>query len=218
MCGSRGNSSVGRARPCQGRGREFESRFPLQILRRNLGQPGFCFLRDRKFAPRLSAVGDRMRLPGDLRSASRSCQNRFTDGQVAEWSCSGLQSRVRRFDSDPGLHPIASRTCEMTARTGRDWLRTMKVGLPAIDALEHWVALRLDAQRSSRRRQSRHEDRPRAAAGAEQDSGRAAALPSRVAPRRFDARARVAKSVDARDLKSLDPKGSCRFESGPGHQ
>ena len=26
----RGNSSVGRARPCQGRGREFESRFPLQ--------------------------------------------------------------------------------------------------------------------------------------------------------------------------------------------
>src|SRR5690606_40907921 len=25
-----GNSSVGRARPCQGRGREFESRFPLQ--------------------------------------------------------------------------------------------------------------------------------------------------------------------------------------------
>ena len=28
-----GNSSVGRARPCQGRGREFESRFPLQILK-----------------------------------------------------------------------------------------------------------------------------------------------------------------------------------------
>ena len=28
-----GNSSVGRARPCQGRGREFESRFPLQEKR-----------------------------------------------------------------------------------------------------------------------------------------------------------------------------------------
>jgi hypothetical protein len=27
-----GNSSVGRARPCQGRGREFESRFPLQNI------------------------------------------------------------------------------------------------------------------------------------------------------------------------------------------
>ena len=26
-----GNSSVGRARPCQGRGREFESRFPLRV-------------------------------------------------------------------------------------------------------------------------------------------------------------------------------------------
>ena len=27
-----------------------------------------------------------------------------SSGQVAEWSCSGLQSRVRRFDPDPGLH------------------------------------------------------------------------------------------------------------------
>ena len=27
-----GNSSVGRAQPCQGWGREFESRFPLQQL------------------------------------------------------------------------------------------------------------------------------------------------------------------------------------------
>ena len=31
-CKKSGNSSVGRARPCQGRGREFESRFPLQIF------------------------------------------------------------------------------------------------------------------------------------------------------------------------------------------
>ena len=28
-----GSSSVGRARPCQGRGREFESRFPLKSLK-----------------------------------------------------------------------------------------------------------------------------------------------------------------------------------------
>ena len=27
-----------------------------------------------------------------------------TEGQMAEWLCSGLQSRVRRFDSDSGLH------------------------------------------------------------------------------------------------------------------
>ena len=38
----RGNSSVGRARPCQGRGREFESRFPLQI-QVDPGSPGFVF-------------------------------------------------------------------------------------------------------------------------------------------------------------------------------
>ena len=30
-----GNSSAGRARPCQGRGREFESRFPLQIVKKS---------------------------------------------------------------------------------------------------------------------------------------------------------------------------------------
>ena len=30
-------------------------------------------------------------------------------------------------------------------------------------------------------------------------------------------RARVVELVDTRDLKSLDPKGSCRFESGLGH-
>ena len=34
IAGSRGNSSVGRARPCQGRGREFESRFPLHTFLR----------------------------------------------------------------------------------------------------------------------------------------------------------------------------------------
>lgn len=28
----------------------------------------------------------------------------------------------------------------------------------------------------------------------------------------------VAELVDASDLKSLDPRGSCRFESGRGHQ
>src|SRR5581483_9059352 len=32
-------------------------------------------------------------------------------GWVAEWSCSGLQSRVRRFNSDPSLH-----SCNLNAR------------------------------------------------------------------------------------------------------
>ena len=39
----RGNSSVGRAQPCQGWGREFESRFPLQTHGRNPAQAGFAF-------------------------------------------------------------------------------------------------------------------------------------------------------------------------------
>ncbi len=39
----RGNSSVGRARPCQGRGREFESRFPLQIADKTSDYRGFVF-------------------------------------------------------------------------------------------------------------------------------------------------------------------------------
>ena len=33
-----GNSSAGRAQPCQGWGREFESRFPLQIRKKRLNQ------------------------------------------------------------------------------------------------------------------------------------------------------------------------------------
>ncbi len=76
-----GNSSVGRARPCQGRGREFESRFPLQ-----------CSIREA-----LEAAIDR-------RARAFWYPDLTHRGWVAEWSCSGLQSRVRRFDSDPSLH------------------------------------------------------------------------------------------------------------------
>jgi hypothetical protein len=35
---------------------------------------------------------------------SHFCLKHAQHGGVAEWSCSGLQSRVRRFDSDPRLH------------------------------------------------------------------------------------------------------------------
>ncbi len=40
-----GNSSVGRARPCQGRGREFESRFPLDLKDAESILDVFLFLR-----------------------------------------------------------------------------------------------------------------------------------------------------------------------------
>ena len=89
IAGSRGNSSVGRARPCQGRGREFESRFPLQVFE-TPAMPGSVVSGPRKAAP----VGTSPRKRGRAVPVT---------GQVAEWSCSGLQIRVRRFDSDPGL-------------------------------------------------------------------------------------------------------------------
>src|ERR1700674_331502 len=42
-------------------------------------------------------------------------------GGVAEWSCSGLQSRVRRFDSDPRLQTPPSNTlsCVVLVIVGR---------------------------------------------------------------------------------------------------
>ena len=89
IAGSRGNSSVGRARPCQGRGREFESRFPLQVFE-TPAMPGSVVSGPRKAVP----VGTSPRTRGRAVPVT---------GQVAEWSCSGLQIRVRRFDSDPGL-------------------------------------------------------------------------------------------------------------------
>ena len=55
------------------------------------------------------------RFAGACRFAGRVCGLAAGDGQcsvtglVAEWSCSGLQIRVRRFDSDPGLQPARLR-------------------------------------------------------------------------------------------------------------
>ena len=39
-----GNSAVGRAQPCQGWGREFESRFPLKIKGLEKSKPFFVFV------------------------------------------------------------------------------------------------------------------------------------------------------------------------------
>ena len=44
-------------------------------------------------------------------------------GLVAEWSCSGLQIRVRRFNSDPGLQT-------RTPGSRRGFLRGGKPGMP----------------------------------------------------------------------------------------
>ncbi len=44
-----GNSSVGRAQPCQGWGREFESRFPLQVKKAVINDDGFFLLFEAAF-------------------------------------------------------------------------------------------------------------------------------------------------------------------------
>ena len=38
-------------------------------------------------------------------------------GSVAEWSCSGLQLRVRRFDSGPSLHLTSPQTLTFSPKT-----------------------------------------------------------------------------------------------------
>jgi hypothetical protein len=40
---------------------------------------------------------------------ARSLESFLVDGSVAEWSCNGLQSRLRRFDSAPNLGPFPPR-------------------------------------------------------------------------------------------------------------
>ena len=97
-----GNSSVGRARPCQGRGREFESRFPLQKKQTKPRTAGVLFFSE--------CVGRAKKARTRTRHG-RGASTKKPIGLVAEWSCSGLQSRVRRFDSDPGLQTSRMRLC-----------------------------------------------------------------------------------------------------------
>ena len=69
-----GNSSAGRAIPCQGIGREFEPRFPLHITLKK----GSVSL------PFFNVISVEI-------------------GALAKWLCRGLQSLRRRFDSGTRL-------------------------------------------------------------------------------------------------------------------
>jgi hypothetical protein len=58
-------------------------------------------------------------------------------GQVAEWSCSGLQSRVRRFDSDPGLQSLPAGSgipAATVSSLARPSLASLRVGPPSPSA------------------------------------------------------------------------------------
>ena len=67
----------------------------------------------------------------------------FLDGQVAEWLCSGLQSRVRRFDSDLSLHIYSKKTSRI-AESPR------KPGCPAAALATHLPVPGPDAVRTRR--------------------------------------------------------------------
>lgn len=68
---------------------------------------GFFFCRyNVKFSAGVAQLVERNLAKVEVASSrlvSRSIEN-LSPGGVAEWSCSGLQSRLRRFDSDPRLH------------------------------------------------------------------------------------------------------------------
>ncbi len=50
----------------------------------------------------------------------------FIFGWVAEWSCSGLQIRVRRFDSDPSLQFLSALHPNLVYRYNRGANRPLR--------------------------------------------------------------------------------------------
>ena len=77
----RGCSSVGRALPCQGRCREFESLRPLQFLQRDRIAPTGVDLR----GLRRSSVIDRRPQPRCTPAQGVICSRLFRDGESAPW-------------------------------------------------------------------------------------------------------------------------------------
>ena len=102
LASSRGNSSVGRAQPCQGWGREFETRFPLQTLKKG------------KHKSSLSLFNFKFWLIA-------WCNH----GAIAKRLCRGLQSRLGRFDSGSRLQ-----FCEVRQRLFGfllNWITRVKI-------------------------------------------------------------------------------------------
>ena len=77
-----GNSSVGRARPCQGRGREFESRFPLTKDRHHFGRLSFFRLSGKLFLILRPSRHARLR-PGILSASVGGSVAQFSDENLA---------------------------------------------------------------------------------------------------------------------------------------
>ena len=84
-----------------------------QLVERNLAK---VEVESSRLFCRSRFTGEATRFP-PFRIIPRSSFPEYRAGGVAEWLCSGLQSRVRRFDSDPRLHDTLWHIARHTKRT-----------------------------------------------------------------------------------------------------
>ncbi len=84
-----GNSSVGRARPCQGRGRGFESRFPLFFICKQINISPYQNLRINKNSARVAELVDAL----DLKSSGlkRPCGFKSRSGYKKTFNAFALK-------------------------------------------------------------------------------------------------------------------------------
>ena len=114
---SGGNSSVGRAQPCQGWGREFESRFPLQLSLR-----GFRRLR-RGLNPAKTRARRGLRLSGRVvmqRPAKPSTPVRFRP--QPPFRNLRIPELLFTFPGDVHILRADARVAESGRRSGLDWV------------------------------------------------------------------------------------------------
>ena len=93
------SSLVSRSRIPGGRGSSLGFPSQLRYTTRSAGSSQCA-------SPRGSPLGAVLPLPWCAGQGGSTSSRVPSGGGVAEWSCSGLQSRVRRFDSDPRLQQI----------------------------------------------------------------------------------------------------------------
>ena len=78
-----------------------------QLVEHNLAKVGVAsssLVSRSKFRTEDEKVGSDETFWREVSSDPTFFYDNLIDGWMAEWLCSGLQSRVRRFDSDPSLH------------------------------------------------------------------------------------------------------------------
>src|SRR5690606_14669074 len=125
-----GNSSVGRAQPCQGWGREFESRFPLQILKEAIARSLFSFLLPQKIStdseiPQVPTALQLADLPAEPRRVRKASISPFTrSGSVTGAMCPSPEKSTRRTLGRVSV----SRRVTASDETGECWPASSNTG------------------------------------------------------------------------------------------